>query len=136
MNFKKGLATYPFVFMDCQCTYVQNESCYIEFIDPELLELVKLYQVHAHLILNVHEKRDILTWRNTGIRQFESYINNNLNPAKRRCSNKRPFCSGTEYQRNFRWFGKSTDDYYRALSISKDKDFRVAVEERTLLLHF
>ena len=50
---RKGLPIYPFVYMDCQCTYILNESCYIEFIDPELLELVKLYQVHVHLILNL-----------------------------------------------------------------------------------
>ena len=32
--------------------------------------------------LSISEKQEVLTWRNTLLKQFKSYIDNNLNPAK------------------------------------------------------
>ena len=104
---------------------IQNEAAYIKFIgqtindqlpdplnDPELFELVKTYQVHAHsrtcwkynnecrfsygqfftektilvkpLVseLNNDEKQEVLAWRKTLLKKVKNYIDENLNPAK------------------------------------------------------
>ena len=79
--------------------------------NPEIFESIKRYQVHAHYRtcwkynnnecrftqyfteraiiakffdskFSIDESQDVLTWRNTLLRQFKSYIDSNFNTAK------------------------------------------------------
>ena len=126
--------------------------------DPELFELVKTYQVHAHsrtcwkynenecrflcgqyftektIIakpldsnFNDNEKKDVLTWRNTLLKQVKSYIDNNINPAKVNLIDptKDNFTQSLRIKEILDELEISSDDYYRALSISKDEDLEL-----------
>ena len=73
------------------------------------------------------EKQDILTWRNTLLSQVKSYIDNNLYPAKVNVINptKDNFTQPLRVKEILNELENSKDDYYRALSISKDEDLEL-----------
>ena len=131
--------------------------------DPELFELVKTYQVHAHsrtcwkynenecrflcgqyftektIIakpldsnFNDNEKKDVLTWRNTLLKQVKSYIDNNINPAKVNLIDptKDNFTQSLRIKEILDELEISSDDYYRALSISKDEDLELHLKRK------
>ena len=150
---------------------IENEAAYIEFIektinaqlpnhlnDPELFELVKTYQVHAHsrtwwkynknechfsygryftekaIIaeppdskFSNDEKQQILRWRNTLLRQVKSYIDNNFNPSNVNLIDptKDNFTQPLSAKGFLDELEVSKEDYYRALSISKDEDLEL-----------
>ena len=123
--------------------------------DPELLELVKTYQVHAHsrtcwkynknecpfffgwyftektIIAKPLDSKlsneEVLTWRNTFLNQVKSYTDNNLNPAKVNViePTKKKFIQPLRVQEILDKLQISKADYYRALSISKDEDLEL-----------
>ena len=72
---------------------------------------------------NNEEKQDILTWRNVLLIQVKSYIDNNLYPAKVNVidSTKDNFTQPLSVKEILDELEISKDDYYRALSISKDE---------------
>ena len=155
---------------------IQNETAYIGFIektikaqlpnhlkDPELFELVKTYQVHAHsrtcwkynknkchfsyggyftektIIgkqldpkLSNDEKEDALTWRDTLLKQVESYIDNNLNPAKVNVIDptKDNFTQPLSVQEILYKLEIAKVDYDKALSISKDGDLELHLKNQ------
>ena len=105
---------------------IENKPAYTELIEktinaqlpdnlpnPELFELVRTYQVHAHsrnswkynknkyrfsfgkyftkktiipklrdYEISSDEKQEVVTWRNTLLKQIKSYVDNNFNPVK------------------------------------------------------
>ena len=69
-------------------------------------------------------KRKVLTWRNTLLKQVKSYVDNNLNPAKINVIDptKDNFTQPLSSKEILDELEISSDDYYRALSISKDED--------------
>ena len=147
---------------------IENETAYIEFDEktisaqfpdhlnnPELFELVKTYQIHAHsrtcwkysknecsfsygqyftektiiakpldFEFSNDKKQEILTWRNTLLRQVKSYIDKNLNPEKVNVIDptKDNFTQPLNVQEILNELEIYNDDYYRALLISKDED--------------
>ena len=80
--------------------------------DSELFELVKTYQVHAHI------------WRMTVLGKVKNYIDDNLNPAKVNVVDptKDNFTQPLSIQEILNDLEIFDDDYYKALSISKDED--------------
>ena len=131
--------------------------------DPELLELVKTYQVHVHfrtcwkyskdecsfsygryltekIIIEKpldskfsnEEKEEILKWRKTLLRQVKIYIDNNLNPAKvnvidpTKDNLNHPLCA----KETLAELDIFKDDYYRALSISKNEDLELHLKRQ------
>ena len=147
---------------------IQNEAAYIKFLeqtinaqlpdplnDPELFELVKTYQVHAHskicwkykknkcgfsygrfftektIIakprdpeLTNDEKQELLAWRKTLLKKIKKYIDDNLNSVKTNVIDptKNKFTQSLSIQEILDEVEISKDDYYKALSISKDDD--------------
>ena len=71
-----------------------------------------------------NEKQDVLTRRNKLLRQVKSYIDNNLNPTKVIVIDpiKDSFTQPLSKTKIIDNLEISKDDYYRALSISKDGD--------------
>ena len=69
---------------------------------------------------SVDKKQEVLTWRNTLIRQVKSCIDNNLNPAKVNVMNwtKDKFTQPLSIKEFLRELEVSKDNYYRTLSIS------------------
>ena len=73
---------------------------------------------------NKDEKQEVLAGRNTLLRQVKNYIDNNLNLAKvnvidpTKDNYTQPLCISEILDE----LEISKDDYYRALSISKDED--------------
>ena len=142
---------------------IENETAYIEFDEktinaqfpdhlnnPELFELVKTYQIHAHsrtcwkynknecsfsygqyftektiiakpldFEFSNDKKQEILTWRNTLLRQVKSYIDKNLNPEKVNVIDptKDNFTQPLSVQEILNELEIYNDDYYRALLI-------------------
>ena len=80
--------------------------------DSELFELVKTYQVHAHI------------WRKAVLGKVKNYIDDNLNPAKVNVVDptKDNFTQPLSIQEILNDLEIFDDDYYKALSISKDED--------------
>ena len=80
--------------------------------DSELFELVKTYQVHAHI------------WRKVVLGKVKNYIDDNLNPAKVNVVDptKDNFTQPLSIQEILNDLEIFDDDYYKALSISKDED--------------
>ena len=72
-------------------------------------------------------KQEILTWRNILLRQVKSYIDNHLNPAKVNVidSTKDNFTQPLRRKEILDELQISNDDYYRALSISRDEDLEL-----------
>ena len=79
---------------------------------------------------NNDEKKEVLTWRNTLLRQVKSYIDNNLNPAKVNMIDptKENFTQPLHIKEILDEFEISMDDYYRAL---KRWRFRAQFEKTT-----
>ena len=70
------------------------------------------------------EKQEVLTWRNTLLRQVKIYIGNNLNPEKVNMIDptKNKFTQPLSVKEILDESEISKDDYCRGLSISKDED--------------
>ena len=126
--------------------------------DPELLELVKNYKVralsrtccesrvsygryvtektiHAKPLdskLSNDEKEEVLTWRNTLLKQVRGYIDNNLNPAKVKVIDpiKGNFTQPLSVQEILDELEISKVDYYRTFSISKDEDLELHLKRQ------
>ena len=76
---------------------------------------------------SVDKKQEVLTWRNTLIRQAKSCIDNNVNPAKVNVMNwaKDNFTQPLSIKEFLRELKVSKDNYYRVLSISNDEDLEL-----------
>ena len=70
------------------------------------------------------KKQEILTWRKTVLRKVKNYIDDNLKPAKVHVVDptKDSFTQPLSIQDILNEVEISEDDYYKALSISKDKN--------------
>ena len=150
---------------------IQDEKRYISFVEntinvqlpdpqdqPELFELVKTYQIHAHsrtcwkynknecrfsygrffssktIIskplephLSKDEKQEILIWRKMLLKKVKNYIDNFLNPEKVNIIDPRKdnFQEPPSIIEILNQLDILEDDYYKALSISKDDDFEL-----------
>ena len=78
------------------------------------------------------EKQGILTWRNTLLRQVKRYIDNNLYPAKVNVIDptRDNFTQPLSLKEILDELEISNDDYYIALSISKDEDLELHLKKR------
>ena len=73
------------------------------------------------------EKQDILTWRNTLLSQFKSYIDNNFYPAKVNVidQTKDNFIQPLSVKEILDELKISKNDYYRTLPISNNEDLEL-----------
>ena len=81
---------------------------------------------------NNDEKQEFLAWRNTLLRQVKNYIDNNLNPAKVNVIDptKDNYTQPLSISEILDELEISKDDYYRALSISKDEDSEIHLKRQ------
>ena len=78
------------------------------------------------------KQQEVLTWRNTLLSQIKRYIGNNLNPAKVNVIDptKDNFTQPLNVKEILDELEISKDDYYRAVSISKDKDLELHLKRK------
>ena len=83
-------------------------------------------------LFNYNEKKEVLTWRNSLLKQVKSYIDNNLNPAKVNVIDltKDNFTQPLSIKEILDELEISSDDCYRALSISKDEDLELHLKRQ------
>ena len=75
-------------------------------------------------------KKRISTWKSTLLKQAKSYIDNNISPDKINVIDptKENFTEPLSVQEILDALGFSKADYYRALSLSKDKDLELQLK--------
>ena len=94
--------------------------------------LLRWQLLQSHLIVKLAKMKEVLTWRNTILKQGKSYIGNILNSAKVNVtSNQRQFYSATECPRNSRWVRYFLGQLLQSLAHIKRSRFRVTSEKTT-----
>ena len=83
--------------------------------------------------LSNDEKQELLIWRNTFLKQVKHYFDNNHNPTKVNAIDptKDNFTQPLSFQKLLYKLEISKDDYYRALSISKEEDLETDLKRQS-----
>ena len=104
-------------FNNCECRFSYGHYFMEKIIIAKLLDFK----------FGNEEKQEILPWRNTLLRQVKSYIDNYLNLARLNVIDPTTdnFTQLLSVKEILDDLEISKDDYYRALSISKDEDLEL-----------